>query len=71
MSFFETKNALFGYFWTGILKTYRHILNQHPRVCLIAKFCAKIKNFKMWNQKRVSGSNFENVLFAHFWACIL
>ena len=53
MSFFETKNAVFGYFWTGILKTYRHILNQRPRVCLIAKFCAKTKNFKMWNQKRL------------------
>ena len=43
MSFFETKNALFGYFWTRILKTYRHILDQRPRVCLIAKFCAKTK----------------------------
>ena len=35
---FETKNALFGYFWARIKKKYCHILNQHPRFCLFAKF---------------------------------
>ena len=52
---FGTKNALFGYFWTGILKNFCgyfwtgilknfcHLLIQQPRICLIAKFCAKTK----------------------------
>ena len=35
---FGTKNALFGYFGAGILKNYCHAWNQHPRICLIAKF---------------------------------
>ena len=28
---FGTKNAWFGYFWTGIWKQYCHIWNQHPQ----------------------------------------
>ena len=48
-----TKNAIFGYFWRkmpyfGIfgpefLKNYCHIWNQHPQICLFAKFHGKTK----------------------------
>ena len=40
---FGTKNGLLGYFWARILKSYCHIWNQHPRICLIAKICEKTK----------------------------
>ena len=40
---FSTKNAWCGYFWARILKNYCHIWNQHPRICLIAKFHEKWK----------------------------
>ena len=40
---FRTKNALFGYFWAGILKNYCHIWNQHRQIFLIAKFRGKTK----------------------------
>ena len=43
MSKFGTKNALFAYFWVGILKQYCHISNQHFRICLIATFRGKTK----------------------------
>ena len=41
-----TKNALFGCFWAKIFKTYEHTGNQHPQICLIAKFCEKTKMFQ-------------------------
>ena len=61
MSKFRTKNVLFGYFWTNIQKNC-HIWNQHPRICLIAKFCeeAKMPKFKT-----------RNALFGCFWARVL
>ena len=37
------KNALLGYSWARILKSLCHILNQHPRIYLIAKFCEEAK----------------------------
>ena len=40
---FETKNALFGYGWDRISKHYFLISNQHPRICLVAKFRGKTK----------------------------
>ena len=40
---FRSKNALFGYFWAGIWKKPCHILNEHPRLCLIAKFREIVK----------------------------
>ena len=43
MSKSGTKNALFGYFWPRTLKNYCHIWNQHPRIFITAKFCAKTK----------------------------
>ena len=30
---FGTKNALFGYSWARILKSYCHSWNQHPQIC--------------------------------------
>ena len=43
---FRTKNALFGYFWAGILKNYCYIWNQHRQIFLIAKFHGKTKMSK-------------------------
>ena len=57
MSKFGTKNALFGYFCSGILKKYCHIWNQHPRVSLIGEFCKRTKMPIFGNK---------NVLFKYF-----
>ena len=43
MGKFWTKNALFRYLWARILKNYCHIRNQHPQLCLFAKFHEKTK----------------------------
>ena len=45
MCTFGTKNALIGYFWARIFKNYCHILNQHPQICLIVKFCKKTQKY--------------------------
>ena len=44
---FGTKNALFGYFWSRILKHYCHILNQQPQIYLFSKFNQKSKMLKL------------------------
>ena len=56
-----TQNPLFEYFWTRSLKNYCHIWNQHPQICLTAKFC----------EKKCLNLGQKNVLFAYFWAKIL
>ena len=61
MAKFGTKNALFGYFWDRIFKSYCHISNDHPRICQIAKFRRKMKMPKF-------GTN--SVLFGYFWVRI-
>ena len=38
---FGTKSAVTADFWTRILKNYCDIINQHPQVCLFAKFHEK------------------------------
>ena len=38
---FGTRSAWFGYLGSGSWKYYCHIWNQHPRICLIAKFTEK------------------------------
>ena len=43
---FTPKNALFGDFRTEIRKSYCHISNQRPQICLIAKFSAITKILK-------------------------
>ena len=50
---------IFGYFWAKILKCYCDIWNQHPWICLNAKFREKIKmpNFVT-----------KNALLRSFWA---
>ena len=61
---FETKNALFWYFWAGIWKTCCHIRNQHPQIRLTANLAKKQKclNLKLkmcdrvfldWNLKKI------------------
>ena len=37
----RTKDALFGYFWVGIWKSYSHNINQGPRICHIARLSPK------------------------------
>ena len=37
--------------WVRILKNYCHILNQHPRICLTAKFRKKKKKWLNLGQK--------------------
>ena len=41
----------FGFFWTRIWKKYCHIGNQHPQICLIAKFRKKIQKRLSLGQK--------------------
>ena len=59
---FGTKIALSGYFFATVFKSYINILNQHPEICVIAKFCAKIKLLKFGTK---------NALFGYFLAKIL
>ena len=40
---FGSKSALFGCFLARILNNYGHILNQHVRISVIAKFCEETK----------------------------
>ena len=69
---FGTKNDLLGIFdqecviWVflgkNVLKDYCHIWNQHPQICLFAKFHEK---------EKISKSGTKNTLFWYFWARIL
>ena len=52
---FGTKDTSFGYFWGGIRRQYCHILNQHPRICPIEKFCEKMKMLKFGNENVLLG----------------
>ena len=52
---FGIKNTLFGYFWAGISKSYRHIWNQHSQICIIAKFGAKTKILKFGTKNTLNG----------------
>ena len=66
------KNALFGYFWAGILQKYCHIWNRQLRICLIAKFCEETKMTTLGIKNAISWVFFtKNVLFEYFWARIL
>ena len=52
--------------WVRILKNYCHILNQHPRICLTAKFRKKKKKMAKFRAKnalfRYFGLEFEKLL---------
>ena len=50
------------FFWSGILRTYGHIWNQCPRICLFAKFRARIK---------MPNFGTKHALFGYFWPGIL
>ena len=54
---FPTKNPWLRYFWAGIWKRYCHTWNQHPPICLMAKFFEKA---------RVTKLGTENALFGYF-----
>ena len=55
MSKFGTKNVSFMYFWAGIWKQYYYIWNQHPRICLFAKFRQKTKMPKFGTKNALLG----------------
>ena len=69
---FGTKNAIFGYFWPRMpyltifgqdfYKNYCQIWNQHPWICLIAKYREIMKMPKFGTK---------SALFGYFWARIL
>ena len=40
-----------GIFDVKFSKNYCHVRNQHPRICLIAKFRKKTTNVYIWDQK--------------------
>ena len=69
ISKFETKNVWFGYFWTGIWKKYYHIWNQHPRICLIAKYCEIMKMPKFRTKNALFGYLWTKTLenYCHIW----
>ena len=52
---FGTKNAISGYFWGKILKSYSHIGNQHPESCLNANCRKKTKMPKFGCQSHLFG----------------
>ena len=58
---FGTKTTLLGYFWARNLKNYCDIWNEHPRICLIAKF-REIRKMAKFGTKKAS--------FEYFWAKI-
>ena len=62
MAKFGTQNTLWGYFWTGVWKQYCHIFNQHPLICLVAKFREIMKMPKFRTKNASCG---------YFWATIL
>ena len=59
---FLTKNTLFRYFLGRIKKNYCEIWNQHPWICLIAKYREITKMPKCGTK---------SALFGYFWARIL
>ena len=62
---FGTKNAWFWYFWPRVWKEYCHIWNQHPRICLIAKFCQKAKMPKFGIKNCLNAIILKN--YCHIW----
>ena len=52
---FRPKNTLFGYFQTGTLKKYCHILKQHLRISVIPKFCEETTMPKFRTKNVFSG----------------
>ena len=56
------KNLCLG-IWAGMLKNYCHICNQSRPICLIAKFCGKVRAGKFGTKNLgVLGSNVEKPL---------
>ena len=47
-------NALFSYFWAGILKCF-DISNQYPQICQNAKICEKVKKSKFGSKNGLLG----------------
>ena len=60
---FGTKNTLFGCLWARTFKNSSHVWNQHPSICLIAKFGKKTPKMPKFETK--------NALFGYFLAGIL
>ena len=65
---FGTKNVWFAKI-TGIWKKYYHIWNQHPRICLIAKYCEIMKMPKFRTKNALFGYLWTKTLenYCHIW----
>ena len=63
------KNALFGYFPTGVWKTYCHTWNQRPWICLVAKFGTKLNILKFGTKNTWFGYFPVKILkqYCHIW----
>ena len=53
--------------WTGMLKIYCHICNQHPPICQIAKFHAKIGILQLRPQNALLGFFRQPLLYLQSW----
>ena len=63
---FQNKNILFRYFCARILKQYCHVLNQHPRFCLIENFCKNVKILKFGTKNTLFGYFYLKTLKKYF-----
>ena len=64
---FGTKNVLFGYFWTRILKNCCRIWNHHLPISVVTKFCGGTKIYKFGTK---NANLTKKALFGYFWARI-
>ena len=63
------QKCLIWFFWGIILKNYCHIWNQHPQICLIAKFCKNTRMLKFWSKNALFGCFGARVIknYCHVW----
>ena len=55
------------FLWVGMLKIYSHICNQHPSICLIRMFPAKIRILQLGNKNTIFGCFRQQLLYFHSW----
>ena len=78
-SYFETKNNIFGYFWPRMpyfdisgqefWKNYCEIWNQHPSICLIAKYFEIMEMPKFATKSALFGYSWTGIWkqYCHMW----
>ena len=60
------KMLYFG-LWARMLKIHRHICNQHPSICLVRKFPAKIRILQFWTSNPIFGCFRQQLLYLLSW----